>query len=243
MAKPILQYKVNTVVNPLTQEKVYTPMLTDRAPAVSLETVVKSAKDKGYLPGLKDVSAKALAEGVLSSLKDTLAAGTNVKFGDYFYAKLALNGKCDGAGRLSKQNGINVRFRQGELIKVDIDDFELQNLDTPLIPTLDYLLNDLDAALRNVMKESQDFLAIGAKLVGEGTTTKLEVWNVDADGVPTGTDPVDVESVIQSGGPNMLRFTYPANIQVGGRYAAIICRETPEGRKIKSMPVVFTVVA
>ena len=80
MAKPILQYKVNTVVNPLTQEKVYTPMLTDRAPAVSLETVVKSAKDKGYLPGLKDVSAKALAEGVLSSLKDTLAAGTNVKF-------------------------------------------------------------------------------------------------------------------------------------------------------------------
>ena len=122
MAKPILQYKVNTVVNPLTQEKVYTPMLTDRAPAVSLETVVKSAKDKGYLPGLKDVSAKALAEGVLSSLKDTLAAGTNVKFGDYFYAKLALNGKCDGAGRLSKQNGINVRFRQGELIKVDIDE-------------------------------------------------------------------------------------------------------------------------
>ena len=239
MAKPILQYKVNTVVNPLTQEKVYTPMLTDRAPAVSLETVVKSAKDKGYLPGLKDVSAKALAEGVLSSLKDTLAAGTNVKFGDYFYAKLALNGKCDGAGRLSKQNGINVRFRQGELIKVDIDDFELQNLDTPLIPTLDYLLNDLDGAVRNVMKESQD----GAKLVGEGTTTKLEIWNVNADGVPTGTDPVDVESVIQSGGPNLLRFTYPANIQVNGRYAAIICRETPEGRKIKSMPVVFTVVA
>ena len=187
MAKPILQYKVNTVVNPLTQEKVYTPMLTDRAPAVSLETVVKSAKDKGYLPGLKDVSAKALAEGVLSSLKDTLAAGTNVKFGDYFYAKLALNGKCDGAGRLSKQNGINVRFRQGELIKVDIDDFELQNLDTPLIPTLDYLLNDLDGAVRNVMKESQDFLAVGAKLVGEGTTTKLEIWNVNADGVPTGT--------------------------------------------------------
>ena len=38
MAKPILQYKVNTLVNPLTQEKVYTPMLTDRAPAVPLET-------------------------------------------------------------------------------------------------------------------------------------------------------------------------------------------------------------
>ena len=245
MAKPILQYKVNTLVNPLTQEKIYTPMLTDRAPAVPLETVVRNAKEKGYLPGLKDISAKALAEGVLSAFKDTLADGKNVKFGDYFYAKLALNGSCDGAGRLTKQNGVNVRFRQGELIKVDIDDFELQNLDLPLVPNLDYLLNDLDGAVRNVIKiDSQGKInVLGAKLTGDGTTASLEVWNVNEYDEPTGSAAVSTGTPLTGGGPNLLMYNFPTGLEANKKYAAFAVRTTTDGRVIKSAPVVFTTIA
>ena len=242
MAKPVINYRAKAIQDRVNNTTVYSPLVTDRNPSVDFDTVVERAIDRGLIPGLKTIAAKSVAEGVLKQVYEELKNARGVRFGNYFYARVYLDGKCDGSGKLPGANGVNVRLIKGPGFSLDADKFAFQNADSDLVPSVDFLISSANGAKRNALKESADVMVNGVKLVGDDTTTKVEFWAVDSSDLPTGDAPVATVTTFISDGPNALAFAYPANITVGQKYAAKVVRTTASGLATESIPVVVTVV-
>ena len=101
MDKPILFYEVRVHQNRITGGPVYVPAIVEREEAVPLETVIERAIDRGLIAGIKPSAAKQIADAIAQQMYEEFRAGRGVKFGNYFYARLYLDGTSDSDGKLT----------------------------------------------------------------------------------------------------------------------------------------------
>lgn len=130
MSKPILNYKGYMSEDPSDRTKqICIPAIVDRNQVQTLEEVVKHAIDRGLIAGLKDSAAKAIADGIMLQLGETLNNGTGVIFGDFFSVRPYLTGTiADLLAPLTAQNKLRVRFVPGTAYKLDGKDFSFHNV-------------------------------------------------------------------------------------------------------------------
>ena len=65
-----------------------------------------------------------------------------MKFGNYYYARLYLDGTSDSDGKLTNANSVNVRFVNGAGFKLTMDMFSFSNVNGGDIPGTDFLISE-----------------------------------------------------------------------------------------------------
>lgn len=218
--KPIMTYTVRQQPNRATGGVLYVPAIINREEAVPLDEIVIRAIDRNLIAGLKPSAAKSVADGVARQMFEELKNGNGIKFGDYFYARIYLDGQTDGNGNLVEgRNGVNVRLYRGDGFKLALTDFTWQNVDGGNIPGIDYLISDVDGAVRDVLKPDADILLNGTALAGEADTAQKVVFTqVLAAGEAGDPQVVEVTDFIAKG-PNLLSFAWPAALVAGRTYS------------------------
>ena len=198
MEKPILYYGIRVHVNRLTGGTLYVPAIVDREDAVPLDVIIERAIDRGLIAGIKTSAAQQIADALALQMYEEFKSGRGVKFGNYFYARLYLDGTSDSDGKLTKDNDINVRFVSGPGFKLTMDMFSFSNI----------------AVIFN-----------GFNLWKEGDTgTKVSWFLVDPDtGKPAEEAAAEVTSFL-SMGPNSLKFAWPGGLAAGSTYLAVPSR-------------------
>jgi len=217
--KPTMTYTVRQQPNRATGGVIYVPSITDRDESVPLDEIVTRAIDRNLIAGLKTNAAKSVADGVAKQMFAELKNGNGVKFGDYFYARVYLDGTTDGNGTLVEgRNGINVRLYKGEGFKLSLKDFTWQNADGGNIPGIDYLISDIDGAVRDLLKAGAVVLLNGTALCGDADDSQAVVFTQVLEAGDEG-DPqvVEVTDFIAKG-PNLLSFAWPAELVAGRAY-------------------------
>ena len=225
MDKPILFYEVRVHQNRITGGPVYVPAIVEREEAVPLETVIERAIDRGLIAGIKPSAAKQIADAIAQQMYEEFKAGRGVKFGNYFYARLYLDGTSDSDGRLTSANGINVRFANGAGFRLTMDMFSFSNVNGGDIPGTDFLISEADGAERGILIPSANVILNGVNLVKEGDVgTKIAFFAVDGE---TGeVSPVAAAEVtnFETKGPNALKFAWPSALAQGASYMAVPSR-------------------
>ena len=225
MDKPILFYEVRVHQNRITGGPVYVPAIVEREEAVPLETVIERAIDRGLIAGIKPSAAKQIADAIAQQMYEEFKAGRGVKFGNYFYARLYLDGTSDSDGRLTSANGINVRFANGAGFRLTMDMFSFSNVNGGDIPGTDFLISEADGAERGILIPSANVILNGVNLVKEGDVgTKIAFFAVDGE---TGeVSPVAAAEVtnFETKGPNALKFAWPSALAQGAAYMAVPSR-------------------
>ena len=225
MDKPILFYEVRVHQNRITGGPVYVPAIVEREEAVPLETVIERAIDRGLIAGIKPSAAKQIADAIAQQMYEEFKAGRGVKFGNYFYARLYLDGTSDSDGRLTSANGINVRFANGAGFRLTMDMFSFSNVNGGDIPGTDFLISEADGAERGILIPSANVILNGVNLVKEGDVgTKIAFFAVDGE---TGeVSPVAAAEVtnFETKGPNALKFAWPSALERGATYMAVPSR-------------------
>ena len=150
MDKPILFYDVRVQTSRVTGGTLYLPAIVEREEAVPLDTIIERAIDRGLIAGIKPSAAKQIADAIAQQMYEEFKAGRGVKFANYFYARLYLDGKSDASGKLTSANGINVRFANGTGFKLTMDMFSFSNVNGGDIPGTDFLISEADGAERGV---------------------------------------------------------------------------------------------
>ena len=217
--KPEIQYEVRQQTNRATGGKIYVPSIIERPDSVSLEEIVEKAIDRGLIVAIKSNAAKGVADGVARQMLAEFKQGNGVKFGDYFYARLYLDGTTDGDGNLSEaKNGINVRLYKGDGFKLKLSDFKWTNVDGGNIPKLDYVISDTDGAERGLLVPDANVLVNGTALYGAADDSQKVVFTQIMGENDVG-DPqvVEITNFIAKG-PNLLSFAYPAALVAGRAY-------------------------
>ena len=220
MAKPILYYQVRQQVNRSTGATILVPAIVEREQAVPLEEIIARAIDRGLIAGVKPSAAKQIAVAVASQMYEEFRQGRGVKFGNYFYARLYLDGTTDGDGTLSDaENGINVRFVSGTGFKLTLDQFSFSNVDDGDIPSVDFVISEADGAERNELIPSESVALNGYNLWQEGDmNTSVEFHEVDTTTGDVASDAAATVTSFATIGPNALTFTYPAGLVAGKTY-------------------------
>ena len=225
MDKPILFYEVRVHQNRITGGPVYVPAIVEREEAVPLETVIERAIDRGLIAGIKPSAAKQIADAIAQQMYEEFKAGRGVKFGNYFYARLYLDGTSDSDGRLTSANGINVRFANGAGFRLTMDMFSFSNVNGGDIPGTDFLISEADGAERGILIPSANVILNGVNLVKEGDVgTKIAFFAIDGE---TGeVSPVAAAEVtnFETKGPNALKFAWPSALERGATYMAVPSR-------------------
>ena len=167
-----------------------------------------------------------------------------VKFGNYFYARLYLDGQSDDTGKLTSENRINVRFVNGAGFKLDRSDFSFEFANSDVIPSLQFLINDADGAERDMIA-SDTIMVNGNNLyAADDTATHLAFYAVDAETgavSPTPTFEVDTAD-FESRGPNLLVFS-PQSPIAAGKYMVRATRTLIDGKTYESGNHEITVIA
>ena len=127
MDKPIIYYEARPQVNRATGATIMVPAIVEREQSVPLEEIVRRAIDRGLIAGVKESYANQIGEAIAQQMYDEFKAGRGVKFGQYFYARLYLDGTTDSNGKLTDKNRINVRFVNGAKFKLNMSDFTFTN--------------------------------------------------------------------------------------------------------------------
>ena len=70
----------------------YLPAIVEREEAVPLDVIIERAIDRGLIAGIKPSAAKQIADAIAQQMYEEFKAGRGVKFGNYFYARLYLDG-------------------------------------------------------------------------------------------------------------------------------------------------------
>jgi len=242
MAKPKLYYEVRQTVSPTTGQPIFWPAIIDRDQSITLEDVIRNAIDRGVIAGLKVSAAKQIADAVCQQMYEEFKGARGVKFGNYFYARLYLDGQSDDTGKLTKDNHINVRFVNGAGFKLDRSDFSLEFANSDVIPSLQFLINDADGAERDML--SNDAIMVNGKnlYAADDTATHLAFYAVDAEtGAVSPTPELEVAG-FSSRGPNLLVFT-PEHQIAAGKYMVRATRTLIDGKTYESGNHEITVIA
>ena len=244
MAKPKLYYEVRQSVNRMTGQPIFWPAIIDRDQSITLEDVIKNAIDRGVIAGLKVSAAKQIADAVCQQMYEEFKGARGVKFGNYFYARLYLDGQSDDTGKLTKDNHVNVRFVNGAGFKLDRSDFSFEFANSDVIPSLQFLINDADGAERDTIA-SDTIMVNGNNLyAADDTATHLAFYAVDAEtGAVSPTPAYEVDTAdFTSRGPNLLVFT-PASAIAAGKYMVRATRTLIDGKTYESGNHEVTVIA
>ena len=244
MAKPKLYYEVRQSVNRMTGQPVFWPAIIDRDQSITLEDVIKNAIDRGVIAGLKVSAAKQIADAVCQQMYEEFKGARGVKFGNYFYARLYLDGQSDDTGKLTSENRINVRFVNGAGFKLDRSDFSFEFANSDVIPSLQFLINDADGAERDTIA-SDTIMVNGNNLyAADDTATHLAFYAVNSEtGAVSPTPAYEVDTAdFTSRGPNLLVFT-PASAIAAGKYMVRATRTLIDGKTYESGNHEVTVIA
>ena len=222
MDKPILFYDVRVQTSRVTGGTLYLPAIVEREEAVPLDVIIERAIDRGLIAGIKPSAAKQIADAIAQQMYEEFKQGRGVKFGNYFYARLYLDGTTDADGRLSAaKNGINVRFSNGTAFRLTLDMFSFSNIAGGDIPGTDFLISDVDGAQRNQLIANENILDNGVNLYYEGDVgTKVSFFEVNAvTGEIADTATAEVTE-FRAKGPNLLEFALPVALVTGKTYYA-----------------------
>ena len=225
MDKPILFYEVRVHQNRITGGPVYVPAIVEREEAVPLETVIERAIDRGLIAGIKPSAAKQIADAIAQQMYEEFKAGRGVKFGNYFYARLYLDGTSDSDGKLTSANSINVRFVNGTGFKLTMDMFSFSNVNGGDIPGTDFLISEADGAERGILIPDANVILNGVNLWRDGDAgTKVGFYEIDpvtGDIADTATAEI---TAFETKGPNALKFAWPSALAQGAAYMAVPSR-------------------
>lgn len=244
MAKPKLYYEVRQSVNRMTGQPIFWPAIIDRDQSITLEDVIKNAIDRGVIAGLKVSAAKQIADAVCQQMYEEFKGARGVKFGNYFYARLYLDGQSDDTGKLTSENRINVRFVNGAGFKLDRSDFSFEFANSDVIPSLQFLINDSDGAERDMIASDAIMVNGNNLYAADDTATHLAFYAVDAEtGAVSPTPAYEVDTAdFTSRGPNLLVFS-PASAIAAGKYMVRATRTLIDGKTYESGNHEITVIA
>ena len=232
MDKPILFYAVRQQVNRATGGTLYVPSIVEREEIVPLDEIVRRAIDRGLIVGIKDSAAKSIADAVARQMYEEFRQGQGVRFGNYFHARLYLDGTTDANGRLvAGRNNVNVRLVQGTAFKLTLDMFAFSNVAGGDIPGVDFVISDADGAERDLLLAGATLMLNGVNLYAEGDLgTKVQFFALDpATGDPA-ADPSAEVTDFASKGPNLLTFAWPAALEGGRSYRVVPLRSADGAR-------------
>ena len=219
MDKPILFYDVRVQTSRVTGGTLYLPAIVEREEAVPLDTIIERAIDRGLIAGIKPSAAKQIADAIAQQMYEEFKAGRGVKFANYFYARLYLDGTSDASGRLTSKNGINVRFQNGTGFKLATDMFSFSNVNGGDIPGTDFLISDVDGAERGKLKPNAQINLNGVNLYKEGDLgTKLSCYEIDEATGDVAEEPTAEVTSFTSKGPNLLTFPWVSSLVPGKSY-------------------------
>ena len=225
MDKPILFYEVRVHQNRITGGPVYVPAIVEREEAVPLDVIIERAIDRGLIAGIKPSAAKQIADAIAQQMYEEFRAGRGVKFGNYFYARLYLDGTSDSDGKLTGANSINVRFVNGAGFKLTMDMFSFSNVNGGDIPGTDFLISEADGAERGILLPAKPVILNGVNLFKEGDAgTKVGFYEIDpvtGDIADTATAEI---TAFETKGPNALKFAWPSALAQGAAYMAVPSR-------------------
>jgi len=225
MEKPIIFYEVRPQTNRATGETILVPSIVEREQSIPLDEIVRRAIDRGLIAGVKESYAHQIAEAIAQQMYEEFKSGKGVKFANFFYARLYLDGTTDGGGNLTDKNHINVRFVNGQAFKLTLDMFTFTNVNGGDIPNTDFLISDVDGAERGVLVQNESVMLNGSNLFKtDDAGTKVAFYEVNAEtGEASDTATVEV-TVFTSRGPNLLVFAWPSELVAGKKYLAVPSR-------------------
>ena len=225
MDKPILFYDVRVQTSRVTGGTLYLPAIVEREDAVPLDEIIRRAIDRGLIAGIKPSAAKQIADAIAQQMYEEFKAGRGVKFGNYFYARLYLDGTSDASGRLTSKNGINVRFQNGTGFKLATDMFSFSNVNGGDIPGTDFLISEADGAERGILIPSENVILNGVNLWKEGDArTRVAFFEIDAATGEVAEEPTAEVTNFSTKGPNALKFAWVAALAQGRSYMAVPSR-------------------
>ena len=238
--KKTLSYEVRTQRDPTTGRTIHVPAIVERSPAVTLKEVVENAIDRGLIPGIKPSAAQGIADGVAAQMYDEYKKGNGVKYGDYFYGRLYLDGTCSPSGILTDKNHINVRLYKGPGFALTRQMFTFHNINDGDTPSIEFVLSGTDGAMRGQFVPGAPMLVNGLRLWGAGdlATAVVLAWQVD------GAVREKVVDAFTSKGENLLSFAWPADAGLAaGMKVEVTVRRTPaDGMERESGAVTATIV-
>ena len=225
MDKPVLFYEVRVHQNRITGTPIYVPAIVDREESVPLDVIIERAIDRGLIAGIKSSAAKQIADAVALQMYEEFKNGRGVKFGNYFYARLYLDGTSDQDGKLTKANSINVRFANGVGFSLSMDMFSFSNIAGGDIPGTDFLISEADGAERSLLLPSENVILNGINLWKEGDAgTKVDFFLVDPDTQEVAEEATAEVTSFLTLGPNALKFAWPSALEQGSTYFAVPSR-------------------
>ena len=225
MEKPILFYEVRPQTNRATGATVLVPAIVDREQAIPLDEIIRRAIDRGLIAGIKPSAAEQVADAVAQQMYEEFKAGRGVKFGNYFYARLYLDGTSDSDGRLTAANGVNVRFVNGAGFKLTMDMFSFSNVNGGDIPGADFLISEADGAERGLLVPGANVILNGVNLWMDGdAATRVAFFLVDDESGEAADVPTAEITDFATKGPNALKFAWADALEAGRTYLAVPSR-------------------
>ena len=225
MDKPILFYEVRPQTNRATGGTILVPAIVEREQAVPLDEIVARAIDRGLIAGVKPSYAEQIANAIAQQMYEEFRNGRGVKFGNYFYARLYLDGTSDSDGRLTAANGVNVRFVNGAGFKLTMDMFSFSNVNGGDIPGTDFLISEADGAERGLLVPGSNVILNGVNLWMDGdAATRVAFFLVDDESGEAADVPTAEITDFATKGPNALKFAWVAALVQGASYMVVPSR-------------------
>ena len=225
MDKPILFYDVRVQTSRVTGGTLYLPAIVEREEAVPLDVIIERAIDRGLIAGIKPSAAKQIADAIAQQMYEEFKQGRGVKFGNYFYARLYLDGTSDADGKLTSANSINVRFVNGTGFRLTMDMFSFSNVNGGDIPGTDFLISEADGAERGILILGENVILNGVNLWRDGDAgTKVGFFGIDPVTGEVSDEPTAEVANFETKGPNALKFAWPSALAQGASYMAVPSR-------------------
>ena len=221
--KPELTYTVRQMTNRSTGGIMYVPSIIQREESIPLDQIILRAIDRGLIAGIKPTAAKSIANAIALQMYEELSNGYGVKFGNYFYARIYLDGKTDGNGTLTAdENHVNVRLFPGNGFKLSLDSFSWKFAMGGNIPKVEWYISDASGAVRNELIDGEDVQVLGTNLDSERDAAKKVTFT---EIVEEGQTPDVVEvTVFSLKGPDLVAFAWPSGLAAGKEYSVTLDR-------------------
>ena len=221
--KPELKYTVKQLPNRATGGVLYVPAIVERDETIPLDEIIIRAIDRGLIAGIKPTAAKSIANAIALQMYEELSNGRGVKFGNYFAARIYLDGVSDGDGTLlANRNHVNVRLFPGTGFKLSLASFSWNFVQGGNIPKVDWYISDAEDAVRNELQSGKTVQIMGRDLhSARDVGKKVTLTEVVEEGQTP--DVVEVTDFVLEG-PNLVTFAWPASLTVGKSYKALFDR-------------------
>ena len=220
--KPELKYTVKQLPNRATGGVLYVPAIVERDETIPLDEIIIRAIDRVLIAGIKPTAAKSIANAIALQMYEELSNGRGVKFGNYFAARIYLDGVSDGDGTLlANRNHVNVRLFPGTGFKLSLASFSWNFVQGGNIPKVDWYISDADEAERNILQSGAAVQILGVDLSSERDAAKKVTF---AEKAAEGTPQVVEVADFTLAGPNLVTFAWPASLVTGKEYGVTFDR-------------------